>query len=69
MSHAALGDQFKYVVDVGFAMERPPVERHTSRVHLMADSDHQAHLTALQMVAGRPGVVMPTSSRIHEVEL
>jgi hypothetical protein len=62
--------QFKYLVDVGFTTSRPvKPDEHMSRVQVLAGSDHDAHLTALHMVSGRPGVVMPTSSKIHEVEL
>lgn len=65
-----LGEQFHYAVDVGFSTRRPVVpDQHVSRVHVMAHNDNHAHLTALDMVGGRPGVSMTTSSRIHSVVL
>ena len=65
-----LSDQFHYKVDVGFTTQRPVwPDQHVSRVHIMAKDDHDAHLSALHMVGSRPGVVMTTSSRIHQVEL
>lgn len=61
---------FLYKVAVGFTTVRPVVpEQHTSLVCLLAETDNEAHLTALHMVGGRPGVEMVTSSTILEVEL
>ena len=64
-----LGPQFTFAVDVGFTTSRPvKPDEHMSRVHVAADTENEAHLTALQMVASRPGVEMPTSSRTYRVE-
>lgn len=61
---------FIYKVAVGFSTVRPIIpDQHISLVVLLAEDDHQAHLTALLMVASRPGVEMTTRSTILEVEL
>lgn len=61
---------FVYTVDVSFTTVRPiRPDQFTSRVTLLADSDHDAHLTACHLVGGRPGVEMVTRSTIQAVVL
>lgn len=61
---------FRWVVDVAFTTHRPvrPDEA-WSRVVVWEPTAIAAERTALLMVAGRPGVVMPTRSEIVAVEL
>lgn len=60
----------KYIVQVGWTSRRPVrPDEYVSRVVIMEDSDHNAHLTAAYMVANRTGCVMITSTKIEEVEL
>lgn len=61
---------FIYKVAVGFTTHRPvrPDER-THVVTLSATDDIDAVRGAAQWIASRPGVVMPTSTTILEVEL
>ena len=57
-------------MDIGFTTQRPVIpDQYVSRVHVLATNDSDAHLIALHMVGGRPGVVMTTSSRIHRLVL
>lgn len=65
----SLGPQFTFAVDVGFTTVRPvKPDQHFSRVHVAADNETEAHEIAAQMVAGRKGVEMPTSTKTHSVE-
>lgn len=61
---------FQYKVAAGFTTSRPVrPDEHTHVLTLFAESDNDAHLFAAQWVASRPGVQMPTSTTILEVEL
>lgn len=57
-------------VDVAWTDRRPIVpDQHWSRVSLETETEAEAELLALQLVASRPGVEMVTRSRITRIEL
>lgn len=55
-----------FAVKVGFAVARPPTAANTRFSHVLVDAPDAvgAQLIAAQMVASRPGVVMPVSTQV-----
>lgn len=53
-----------FLVQVGWAVTRPPADHVFSAVSVLADGPVDAQLVAAQMVASRPECVMPTSTRV-----
>lgn len=59
---------FMFTIEVGVALSRPPKTDRISQVQVLAFTESEAHLTALQM-AHRPDVVMPVFSSTVAVEV